>query len=487
MFTSTSPAMSPSAASFRYSPLGVIAAARFRSSSVSDSLIVSVSGLRGIVGGSLTPDVAARYVAAFAETLPAGPIVIGRDGRTSGPMLAAALVDQFVRSGRDVIDCGVAATPTVGIVVQRERAAGGVQISASHNPAAYNGLKLFSAAGRVLPAAAGAVVLERFRAGPSRSAASDGQGSVRPVDGGPAHVALVMKIVDAAAIRRCRPRVWLDSGHGAGSRVARPLLEQLGCDVVIEGEEPDGRFEHLPEPTVENLSGMLPRIRHQHAAVGFFQDPDADRLAVATADGRYVGEEATLALAVEAVLAKNPGPIVTNCSTSGMAAIIAARYGVTCRVSAVGEANVVDEMLACGAVLGGEGNGGVIHPDVVLVRDSFVAMALVLERMCGSTGPAAALRSVASLAADLPALVMKKVKVDLSPATRGPALGAAFERIVQAFPAARVSRLDGLRLDWDGGWLLVRASNTEPIVRIVAEAAETRVVDEAIARASAVL
>jgi phosphomannomutase len=452
-----------------------------------DTLIVSVSGLRGIVGGSLTPDVAVRYVAAFAETLPAGPIVIGRDGRTSGPMLAAALIDQMLGSGRDVIDCGVAATPTVGIVVRREGAAGGVQISASHNPAAYNGLKLFSAAGRVLPAAAGAVVLQRFRAGPGRPAAPPGRGSVRTVDGGPAHVALVTEVVDGEAIRRCRPRVWLDAGHGAGSRVARPLLERLGCEVVIDGGEPDGLFEHPPEPTAENLAGMLPRIRHQHAAVGFFQDPDADRLAVATADGVYVGEEATLALAAEAVLAKTPGPIVTNCSTSGMAAIIAARFGVPCHVSAVGEANVVDEMLARGAVLGGEGNGGVIHPRVVLVRDSFVAMALVLERMCGAAGPGTAMRSVAALAADLPALVMKKAKVELSPATRGPALAEALDRVARAFPEARASRLDGLRLAWDGGWLLVRASNTEPIVRIVAEAADAHVVDEAIARAAAAL
>ena len=455
------------------------------SESAADPLIVSVSGLRGIVGGSLTPEVAVRYVAAFVGTLPPGPIVIGRDGRTSGPLLAAALVDHLARSGRDVIDCGIAATPTVGIVVRQERAAGGVQISASHNPAAYNGLKLFSREGRVLPAAAGALVLERFRAGQTGTTAA-AAGSVRAVDGGPAHVALVTEIVDVAAIRRCRPRVWLDSGHGAGSRVARPLLEALGCEIAIEGAEPDGLFEHLPEPTAENLAGMLPRIGQQRAAVGFFQDPDADRLAVATADGRYIGEEATLALAVEAVLARTPGPIVVNCSTSGMAALIAARFGAACHVSAVGEANVVDEMLARGAVLGGEGNGGVIDPRVVLVRDSFVAMALVLERMCGD-GAGAGMRSVASLAESLPALVMKKTKVELSPAMRGPALAEALDRVARAFPEARASRLDGLRLAWDGGWLLVRASNTEPIVRIVAEAADGATVDRAISRATAAL
>ena len=452
-----------------------------------DTLIVSVSGLRGVVGGSLTPEVAVRYAKAFADTLPAGPIVIGRDGRTSGPMLAAALTDHLIRAGRDVIDCGIAATPTVGIVVRREHAAGGIQISASHNPASYNGLKLFSGAGRVLPAAAGSEVLAEFQA-LSRQAPVAGdmpptRGSVRTIDGGPAHVALVLATVDKAAIRRCRPRVWLDAGHGAGSCVARPLLEQLGCEVVIVGEVPDGLFEHAPEPTADNLSGMLPQIVQQHADIGFFQDPDADRLAIATAAGSYIGEEATLALAVEAVLAKTPGPIVVNCSTSGMAALIAARHGMPCHGSAVGEANVVDAMLAHHAVLGGEGNGGVIDPRVGLVRDSFVAMALVLERMCRGNG----ITSIESLAGALPHLVMKKTKVDLSPETRGAALAAALQRIEQAFPAARASRLDGLRLDWNGGWLLVRASNTEPIVRIVAEAGDAATVDEAIARAAAAI
>ncbi len=450
------------------------------------TLIVSVSGLRGIVGESLTTEVAVRYAAAFAETLPPGPIVIGRDGRASGPLLLGAIRDYLTGVGRDVIDCGVAATPTIGIVVRETTAAGGIQISASHNPAAYNGMKLFSRAGRVLSAAAGKKVLAGFESQSGHEATQPlarAEGTVRAFDGTAAHVKLVADTIDVASIRRRRPRVWLDSGHGAGSRVAKPLLEHLGCEVVVEGGEPDGHFEHLPEPTAENLAAWLPRIRQQHADVGFFQDPDADRLAIATADGRYIGEEATLALAVEAVLAKRPGPIVVNCSTSGMAAAIAARHGVACHVSAVGEANVVEKMIDTGAVLGGEGNGGVIDPRVVFVRDSFVAMALVLERMCaGDT-----LTSIDALARALPQLVMKKTKVDLSPEIRGPALVAALARIEQAFPDAKPDRLDGLRLDWPGGWLLVRASNTEPIVRLVAEDQDGARVDEALARAAAAL
>ena len=450
--------------------------------SAAEPLIVSVSGLRGVVGETLTADVAARYARAFAGTLPPGPIVIGRDGRASGPMLAAAIAAAVTKIGRDVIDLGPAATPTVGVAVRTLAAAGGIQISASHNPARYNGLKLFSAAGRVIPAVAGREVLARFESPPpdTETAAAASPGSVRTHDATAEHVRLVSALVDVAAIRRQRPRVWLDAGHGAGSCVARPLLESLGCDVVIEGAEPDGQFEHEPEPTAENLAALLPHIRQQHADVGFFQDPDADRLAIATAAGRYIGEEATLALCVEGVLAKTPGPVVINCSTSGMTQVIATRHGVPCHVSAVGEANVVDRMLATGAIIGGEGNGGVIDPRVVLVRDSFVAMALLLDRMCAGEQ----LVSVESLAAALPTLVMKKTKVGVSAGLRGPAWARALDRVAAAFPEAQADRLDGLRVDWPGGWLLVRASNTEPIVRIVAEADTEAAVDAAIARAA---
>ena len=458
--------------------------------SLVEPLIVSVSGLRGVVGASLTPEVAVGYAASFAQTLPSGPMVIGRDGRESGPMFLAAIVAYLRSSGREVIDCDVASTPTIGIVVRSEHAAGGIQISASHNPAQYNGMKLFSPAGRVLSAAAGKIVLERFgefqaggRTLPSSLPASAPQAGVRRVDGSLLHRDLVAAIVDVAAIRRRRPRVWLDSGHGAGACVGRLLLEYLGCEIVIEGAEPDGRYEHPPEPTAENLAAMLPRIALSGADIGFFQDPDADRLAIATAEGRFIGEEATLALAVDAILSQVPGPIVVNCSTSSMTSLITAKYGVDCSVSAVGEANVVDQMLTSGAVLGGEGNGGVIDPRVGLVRDSFVGMALVLDRMCANDQ----LTTIDSLARGLPRLWMKKTKVDLSPETQGHLLALGLQRIAAAFPEAQASTLDGLRLDWPGGWLLVRSSNTEPIVRIIAEAADPTTVDEALSRATAAL
>ena len=443
-----------------------------------EPLIVSVSGLRGVVGATLTHDVAARYAAAFAADLPPGPIVIGRDGRASGGGLAAAITERLTIGGRDVIDCGVAATPSIGVAVRHLRAAGGIQVSASHNPARYNGLKLFAAAGRVLPAAAGRTVLERFHAAPEPLVA-DRRGSVVAHDAVPEHLRLVLATVDVAAIRRRRPKVWIDCGHGAGSRGGIPLLEALGCEVVATGEVPDGGFEHEPEPTAANLAPLLPRIPNAGADVGFFQDPDADRLAIASATGRFIGEEATLALAVEGVLAHRRGPVVVNCSTSRMTARIASRHGVACHVSAVGEANVVDRMLEVDAVLGGEGNGGVIDPRVVLVRDSLVAMALVLERLATAVHGT----TIDTLAADLPRGSMKKTTITLPGAGAAADLAAVCGRIAAAFPAAESSRLDGLRLDWEGGWLLVRASNTEPIVRLVCEADSDEAVDAALTRA----
>ena len=451
-----------------------------------EPLIVSVSGLRGVVGATLNGDVAAAYALAFAETLPPGPIVLGRDGRESGPALKQAIAAALLAAGRDVLDCDVASTPTIGIVVATEGAAGGIQISASHNPARYNGLKLFSAEGRVLPAAAGEAVKRRFEAlrrTPPTAAAPATSGQLRAVDGVAPHLERVLAIVDADAIRRVKPRVWLDCGHGAGSRLAQPLLKALGCELTLVGVPADGQFEHEPEPTAANLADWLPQIAAAGADIGFFQDPDADRLAIATGDGRYLGEELTLALAVDAVLAKTPGPVVTNCSTSGLSARLAERYGVACSLSAVGEANVVDEMLRRQAVLGGEGNGGVIDPRVGLVRDSFVAMALVLERM--ATG--GSLTPVDALVAAFPELAITKQKVTLPAGWTSADVQAAFERVAAAFPEATSSRMDGIRIDWPEGWLLVRASNTEPIVRIVAEATDQTQADTAVEQAQAAL
>jgi phosphomannomutase len=376
-------------------------------------------------------------------------------------MLADAVRATVLACGHDVLDCGVAPTPTVGVLVREHSAAGGVQITASHNPPEYNGLKLFSSDGRVLPAVAGECVLARYHERAAQWAPYDRLGNTRPIsDPLRSHLARIEKIVDCERIAAQHFRVLVDANGGSGGMLASRLLEQLGCEVTILGGEPTGHFAHPPEPTAENLRSVLQQVRRMSSQIGFCLDPDADRLAIIDERGRYIGEEQTLALCADHVLAHMPGPVVTNCSTSRMTEDLAKKYGVPFFRSAVGEANVVDMMLAHNAVLGGEGNGGVIDPRVGLVRDSFTAMALVLDAM------AARDVAISTLSAELPQYAIHKTKAPLA-ADKLPAALAAVEK---HFADTTPDHLDGLRLDWPDRWLLIRASNTEPIVRVIAEA-----------------
>jgi phosphomannomutase len=424
-------------------------------------LIISVSGLRGIVGDSLTPEIAIRYTAAFAEELSPGPVVVTRDGRHTGPLLESVVQSALLAMGRECRDCGVASTPTTGVLVRELKAVGGIQISASHNPPEYNGIKLFDSTGRVIPAAAGQKVIDRYRQGKPRWKLFDELGKCEPVtDTTTAHLKLLLAICDVERIKTRKFRVILDSNHGAGSGLGMRLLESLGCVVKLLGGTPDGLFDHAPEPTAENLKSVLSEVRKFKADIGFCQDPDADRLAIIDENGSYIGEEFTLAIAADHVLGKTPGPVVTNCSTSRMTQDIAERYDVPFFRSKVGEANVADMMLEKKAVLGGEGNGGVIDPRVGYVRDSFVGMALVLDAL------AARDETVSQVVAKLPQYAIHKSKTTVARER----MASSFDAIESHFVDATADRLDGLRLDWPGKWLLIRGSNTEPIVRIFAEA-----------------
>ncbi len=424
-------------------------------------LIISVSGLRGIVGQQLTPEAALRYVAAFARLAPAGPIVVARDSRPTGQMLLEAVLAGLHAAGRNTLEAGIIPTPTLGILVRKYQAAGGIMISASHNPPEYNGLKLFAPEGRVVPERFGQQVLESYRRGQFDWAPWHRIGSSQtcadPIN---PHLEAILAVVDSQAIRSRSFRVLLDANHGAGGEAGRRLLDALGCQVIVLGGQADGQFEHPPEPTAENLASLAALVRQSGAEIGFAQDPDADRLAILDATGRYLGEEATLALCVAHVLRSRQGPIVTNCSTSRMIEDLARKSNVPFFRSPVGEPHVVDLMLAKDALFGGEGNGGPIDPRVGYVRDSLVGMALVLEAMA-QTG-----LSVAALADQLPRYEIVKTKVPLEPGK----VREALDRLERHFSDARSDRLDGLRLDWPDRWLLVRPSNTEPICRIVAEA-----------------
>jgi phosphomannomutase len=425
------------------------------------SLIVSVSGIRGVIGDGLTPAVALAFASALGAHTGGGLVVVSRDGRPSGSMLRHAVLAGLTAAGCEVRDLQVAPTPTVGLAVRYLRAGGGIQITASHNPAPWNGLKLFGPDGRVLSAAEGEKLKKLFEAGAGRCVAWDQLGSWQDYhQAEDDHRDRILELVDVTQIRAARLKAFVDANGGAGGPLARSLLKAFRVETVCRGCDADGLFLHEPEPTEANLKDICPLVRHHKADIGFALDPDSDRLALIDETGRYIGEELTLALAVRFRLARDRGPVVINMSTSRVTEDLAARYGCACHRSAVGEANVADRMLAEGAVLGGEGNGGVIDPRVGLVRDPFIGMGLVLNLMA-ETG-----RRLSELVAELPAYHIVKDKYTVA-RERLPALFAA---LPARWPEAAVNELDGLRLDWTDRWVHVRPSNTEPIVRVIAEA-----------------
>ena len=431
--------------------------------------ILSISGLRGIVGDGLEPEFLARFAQALGRLSNGGPVVLSRDGRESGVMVREAVLAGLAAEGCQVYDAGIAATPTCGLLVRHLGASAGLQITASHNPSEWNGLKPFDQQGRVFNAEIGAKLLavmgELEQCGATSLSSADA--TVQPVDDPVTrHLESVLGIVEVERIRASRPRVVLDCNHGSGGVLGPRLLQELGCDVVVLGEEPHGRFAHTPEPLEENLTGFCQAVREHGADVGFAQDPDADRLAIVDESGQYIGEELTMALATDHVLNSRPGPVVVNGSSSRVTADIVERYpGSSFHRSHVGEANVVGMMDSVDAVLGGEGNGGVIDPRVGGIRDSFVGMALVLD------GLAARGQALSQWVGGFPVYAIVKQKVPC-PAESVP---AAVEVLRTAFDDAEVTEGDGVRLDWADRWVQVRGSNTEPIVRVIAEAPDAEV------------
>ena len=422
--------------------------------------ILSISGLRGVVGGGLDPEYVTRFAASLGTMVDGGTIVLARDGRSTGAMLKHAVLAGLMGTGCRVIDLGIASTPTCGVMVTALKAAGGLQLTASHNPIEWNGLKPFSPRGSVFDKGLGEQLLAVLESGPVYRP-WNGLGSVESV--GPEnseHLQRVYKLVDVAAIRQRRFKVVLDCNRGSGSILGPRMLQDLGCEVVVMGEIPDGQFEHPAEPLQENLTTLMSAVLANGADVGFAQDPDADRLAIVDNTGRYIGEELTLGVCADHVLSRQQGPVVVNGSTSRVTADIAARYGCPFHRSHVGEANVVSKMIEVNALLGGEGNGGVIEPRVGFVRDSFVSMAYVLDGLVSRKS------SLADWVDTLPQYTIVKDKLHC-PRER---VDRACAALKSAYSSASATEGDGLRLDWPDRWVQVRASNTEPIIRVIAEA-----------------
>lgn len=429
-------------------------------------LMVSVSGIRGRVGEALTPPVVATYAAAFGSWArgngKSDAVVVGRDSRVSGPLFHRIVVGTLQAVGCRVIDIGLTTTPTCQLAVEHHHAAGGLMLSASHNPIEWNALKFIGPSGLFLEKHEGEAMRALVETGIDY-VTWDRLGSVEvDADAASRHIEQVLAIpyVNVEGIRARRFKVALDCVRGAGAVIVPQLLERLGCEVSGINLEPDGRFPREPEPTAENLREFEGFVRQSGADIGFAVDPDVDRLALVFEQGKAIGEDFTLALAARLVLRHRRGPVVTNLSTSRLIEDVAREAGVEAVRAPVGEVNVAVKMRETNAAVGGEGNGGVILPEMHLGRDAPIGVALMLQLLLEEGRP------LSAIAAELPRYVIVKDKLDRPNAS----LDAVYEALIGAFPDAAVDRQDGLRLSWPDRWVHVRPSGTEPIVRVIAEA-----------------
>jgi phosphomannomutase len=455
---------------------------------IPSDLMVSVSGVRGRVGAGLTPEVVARFASAFGAYVrersgKARPkVVLGRDSRTSGPMFGRIVAGALQSVGCDVLEIGVAPTPTALLTIRALDADGAIVVTASHNPVEWNALKLASSEGMFLDAEEAPLMRAFVNDREIERAGWDALGEVI-ADGAAVerHLDAVLRIpwLDLDGLRRRRFRVGLECINGAGSVLLPRLLEELGCEVSGLNLEPTGRFGREPEPVAENLGDLERLVRDGDLDIGLATDPDADRLSLVSDGGRAIGEDFTLALAAALVLRHRKGPVVTNLSTSRVVQDVADAAGVELQRAPVGEIHVARRMEQAGAVIGGEGNGGVILPDVQLTRDAAVAAALVLQLLLEDG------RTLSEIVAGHVAYTIVKDKL---PRDAG-SLEAAYGVLEDQLAAPQSDRQDGLRLDWpaERRWVHLRASGTEPILRIIAEATSEEGARELVGRARAAL
>ncbi len=428
------------------------------------SLKIGISGVRGVVGQSLTPQLVTAMAQAFGTYVGGGAVVVGRDSRGSGEMVRPAIMAGLLAAGCQPVDIGISATPSVQVYTRASGAEGAIVATASHNPREWNGLKFISGEGLFLDGLQVEEFLDIYHQGQYALAGNDQLKTVRvEPDPGRPHRERLLAYLDRELISRRRFSVVLDCCNGAGSVLGPRFLDDLGCRAVLLNAVPDGRFPHDPEPIPENLGQLCRAVKDQGGDVGFAQDADADRLAIVDERGEPLGEELTLALAAEFVLRRTKGALVTNVSTTRAIDDIGRKYGVPVVRTKTGEINVVERLLSLAepAALGGEGNGGVILPAVHPCRDSFTAMGLVLGFMA-LTG-----KKPSELRREVPEYVLLKDRI---PGTREQAA-----RLIRGLRRkyegrASVSLLDGLKVEWPDHWVLVRPSNTEPIIRLNVEA-----------------
>jgi len=437
-------------------------------------LRVSISGIRGVIGDGLDAVTVARWAAAFGAWLPVGPVVVGRDSRVSGPMVFDAVAAALASTGHDVWDIGIATTPTTEVAVQESNAVGGIIITASHNPQQWNALKFLQGNGLFLTAAHNREVREKYEDG-SGHVAFDKLGAVSEREGADdQHLAAIARLpwLDVDHIRAANLHAVVDATEGAGGSIVPRLLEQLGVRCTPLYCEMSGRFPHDPEPTPAHLHDLCAAVTDAGADLGFAVDPDVDRLALVDESGRALSEEYTLALAMDFLLARTPGPVAVNLSTTGLIEKVADRHGCRTFRTPVGEANVVETILEQDCILGGEGNGGVIYPTIHAGRDALVGIAMIVQAVAESGRP------LGGMADALPPVVMVKTKV----AADALPTGEDLVDVLKTLGPGEIDRRDGLKWVGPDGWVHVRPSNTEPVVRIIAEAQDKAAAVEMINR-----
>jgi phosphomannomutase len=433
-------------------------------------LMISVAGIRGIIGDNITPDLFSKMASAFGSFRGGqkAKIILGKDSRISGDMLKNAAYAALVSVGCEVIDIGLCATPTVGIQIRKQKAQGGIMISASHNPIQWNALKIMWEDGIFMDAENGEAFLKIFKENAIQYADVFHLGKItlypQAMD---EHRELVLSHVDVEAIRARKFKVAYDPCNGAGGPMILPLLEKLGCQVFAINAEPTGNFAHTPEPLPENLVQLCDSVKANNADIGIATDPDVDRVAFVSEKGLPIGEENGLALVVDYVLGNRKPASVTrpavavNMSTTRAIEDVAARHGATVHRTKIGEANVARTMIKDpDCIIGGEGNGGVIYPPTHYGRDAAIGIALVLEMLAKSG------KTLSEKAAEIPAYTIVKDKVTLP----RPEIPVLLEKVQQAHANNTIDTLDGVKVNFKDSWVHVRPSGTEPIVRIIAEA-----------------
>lgn len=439
------------------------------------TLIKSISGIRGTIGGqpgdTLNPLDIVKFTTAYATFIRrsgkshSGRIVVGRDARISGEMVRSVVCGTLMGMGYDVTDIGLATTPTTELAVRMVGADGGIIITASHNPRQWNALKLLNHEGEFLTAAEGAEVLDIAEKEDFEYVGVDGLGHyIKDDTYNRRHIEAVLglQLVDREAIRRAGLRVCVDPVNSVGGVILPELLEALGVEYKVINGEPTGDFAHNPEPLEKNLGGIMDEMRGGGYDLGIVVDPDVDRLAFICEDGRMFGEEYTLVSVADYVLERTPGNTVSNLSSTRALRDVTERHGGSYAAAAVGEVNVTTKMKKVGAVIGGEGNGGVIYPESHYGRDALVGIALFLSALARKGC------RVSELRASLPDYFIAKNRIDLTPQTD---VDAILERVKEMYADERVNDIDGVKIDFADKWVHLRKSNTEPIIRVYSEAA----------------